>query len=112
MKKVVCDFITDVKTGKTCENIAEIELTYTFQNDTYSVDLCGTCGKVLTSNARKVAPPAGSVTRQRGKAAGLPMGAIRSWAQANGFEVSPRGRVKEEIVSAWRNATSADAPSD
>lgn len=33
---------------------------------------------------------------------GLPLAEIRAWAQANGFEVSDRGRVSAEIVRAWK----------
>lgn len=35
---------------------------------------------------------------------GLPLGEIRAWAQANGYEVSDRGRVSAEVVRAWKAA--------
>lgn len=30
--------------------------------------------------------------------------AVRAWAESNGFEVSPRGRIKAEILEAYRAA--------
>ncbi len=35
--------------------------------------------------------------------------AVRAWAQANGVEVSEKGRVPESIVQKWRQATAAAA---
>jgi hypothetical protein len=31
--------------------------------------------------------------------------AVRVWAEANGVEVSPRGRIKGEVVDMWRSAS-------
>jgi hypothetical protein len=36
---------------------------------------------------------------------------VRAWAQANGVEVSEKGRIPEAIVQKWRQATAAPAAS-
>jgi len=49
--------------------------------------------------------------RQRGAAApakpafaGVDPAAVRAWAKGNGFEVSPRGRIKADVIEAFRAA--------
>ena len=49
---------------------------------------------------------AGNVTplRRTAKNADIDTQAVRSWAESNGYEVSARGRIKTEIVDAFRAA--------
>lgn len=50
-------------------------------------------------------PSQASGRRRRGRAVGGPTPAeIRAWARANGMEVSERGRVSEEVRSAYAAA--------
>ena len=37
---------------------------------------------------------------------------LRAWARASGFDVSDRGRLKPEILQAWRDARPAEDPPD
>ena len=43
---------------------------------------------------------------EAGKSAfnGVDTGAVRAWAAANGIAVSPRGRIKDEVIEAYRAA--------
>jgi hypothetical protein len=67
----------------------------------YEIDLSAANAKALRKDmkayigkARTIAPPA-----PRQEAA-----AIRQWAQANGYEVSARGRLHRDVIEAYRNA--------
>jgi len=40
----------------------------------------------------------------KAKSDGTPLGAIRSWAAANGYNVSDRGRISAEVRSAYAKA--------
>jgi len=40
----------------------------------------------------------------KSKSDGTPLGAIRSWAAANGYTVSDRGRISAEVRSAYAKA--------
>ena len=53
------------------------------------------------SKARKV-----SGRRSSGRKAGSPIDntAVRAWAEANGIEVSKRGRISQDVVSQFRAA--------
>jgi hypothetical protein len=35
---------------------------------------------------------------------GIDTAAVRAWAAANGLAVSPRGRIKDEVIQAYRAA--------
>jgi hypothetical protein len=35
---------------------------------------------------------------------GVDTAAVRAWAAANGLTVSPRGRIKDEVLQAYRDA--------
>lgn len=37
---------------------------------------------------------------------------VRAWAQANGVEVGEKGRIPEQVVQRWREATSAPGPAE
>lgn len=95
----------DVDGGK-----ADRTLTFGFDGASYEIDLsrknATAFEKVLkpyVEAARKVGR--GSARRPR-KAAGpvRDLGAIRSWARANGHEVSDRGRVPAAIIEAYEAA--------
>ena len=47
-----------------------------------------------------------TATGEAGKPAfdGVDSAAVRAWAAANGLTVSPRGRIKEEVLQAYRDA--------
>jgi amphi-Trp domain-containing protein len=48
---------------------------------------------------RKTAAPTGKAAFN-----GVDTAAVRAWAAANGFTVSPRGRIREEVIEAYRAA--------
>jgi hypothetical protein len=57
---------------------------------------------------RKTSSGGGSATRRRSSSAtpakGGDTSAIRAWAEANGYEVNSRGRIKADIVKAYEAA--------
>ena len=74
----------------------------------YAIDLSDDNAKKLrgaldgyVSKARKV-----SGRRSSGRKAGSPIDntAVRAWAEANGIEVSKRGRISQDVVSQFRAA--------
>ncbi|MFP5348188.1 MAG: histone-like nucleoid-structuring protein Lsr2 [Actinomycetes bacterium] len=48
-----------------------------------------------------------SARKSAGKRASLDMGAVRTWARENGYEVSDRGRVPNAVVSAYQESGAA-----
>lgn len=69
----------------------------------YEIDLSTTNAKQLRSElrayvrqARATAPPAQPAPRR-------PAAAIRQWAQQNGYDVSTRGRIRQDIIEAYDN---------
>jgi hypothetical protein len=83
----------------------------------YEIDLSSTHAEQLrealapySSAARKVAAKAGTRSTSRaGQGKSGETAAIRAWAQANGYEVSDRGRIHQKIQDAYRAAQKTDA---
>lgn len=87
---------------------------FSFDGTTYSIDLSDknaaafekAIGKYtqaatkLSRAGRNSATP----TRRGKKNDDLDLSAVRAWAESNGYEVSSRGRVKGEIIDAFREA--------
>ncbi len=98
---------------------AEETLTFGLDGTTYEIDL----NKTHADELREVLAPYVSVGRKvigsvghsrRGAAASAPRPsagaevdpkAVRAWAAENGVEVSPRGRIKADIVEKYRAAS-------
>jgi|tagenome__1003787_1003787.scaffolds.fasta_scaffold20412895_2 hypothetical protein len=58
-----------------------------------------------TSGGRRTAAPAEKPKREAKPAfTGFDPAAVRAWAASNGFTVSPRGRIKGEVLEAFRAA--------
>lgn len=80
---------------------AQETVTFGLDGRHYEIDLSADNAKQLRSDlktyvhkARATVPPA----RQRQAAA------IRQWAQENGYEVSARGRIRQDILEAYNKA--------
>ena len=92
------------------------EVTFSYQGRSYSIDLGkknqAAFEKVLkpyVDAARKTPGRPGSSTQKGGRRKAtattkLDLAAIRTWAAANGHEVSTRGRVSNAIIEAYNNA--------
>jgi len=94
---------------------AERTVDFSWEGKSYSIDLSRKNIAALQKSlqpyleaARKTGPSgAGRGRRGRSAAPGRPgrrngdMSAVRAWARANGYEVSDRGRIGAEIVSAF-----------
>lgn len=86
--------------------------TFSLDGVTYEIDLSESnfqrladgLGPFITA-ARKTKGQGGrSSTKQQATREDLSR--IRSWANSNGYQVAPRGRVRQEIVEAYRAAQS------
>lgn len=80
---------------------------FSFEGTSYEVDL-SEANKAKLAQALEPYLEAGRKvqgSRRRGRKSSTPGGvdpaAVRRWAEANGKEVSPRGRVPREIIAAY-----------
>ena len=106
--KVTETYVDDLD-GSEGENITTVS--FAFQGSTYSIDLSEKNLKKLT---KALEPYISAGTKQRGTSSskrtaakssgGVDTAAIREWAEANGYAVSPRGRIKAEVIEAHRAA--------
>ena len=92
------------------------EVTFSYQGRSYSIDLGkknqAAFEKVLkpyVDAAQKTSSRSGSPAQKGGRrrataASKLDLAAIRAWANANGHEVSSRGRVSNVVIEAYNNA--------
>jgi hypothetical protein len=101
--KVVVLLEDDVDGGEAAETVE-----FGLDGTTYAIDLSEQNAKKLretldgyVSKARKV-----SVRRSTGRktSSGIDIHAVRAWAEANGIEVSKRGRISRDIVSQFKAA--------
>jgi hypothetical protein len=94
-------------------------LQYTVDGQEYEIDLSkDNAGKFRTllepyiEKSRKVerqfmSPPRATTTRRRSSGSGRDdIAEVRTWATAQGIEISPRGRIKKEILDQYDAAHS------
>ena len=91
---------------------ASVSIDFSFEGVNYTIDLTEEHAKEMretfakyTEVAQKSRRRGGS--RRSGGGSGLSrekLQAIREWATNNGYKVAPRGRIKQEIISAYEAA--------
>lgn len=104
MKKTVVTLIDDLD-GSELPAGAKAT-TFAIDGVEYSIDLSDKNKAKLTSTLAPFIEKATKVTgRGRGRASSgsgrSDLAAVRAWAQENGYDVSPRGRVAREIIAAY-----------
>jgi nucleoid-associated protein Lsr2 len=87
---------------------------FAYDGTSYSIDLSDknaaafdkAVSKYIEAGTKLGRAGRGSVTpmRRSAKNTDIDTQAVRSWAEANGYEISARGRIKGEIVEAFREA--------
>lgn len=117
MAQKVVTLLTDDITGKEIPAGEGETFEFAFQGYTYTIDLDAKNAKKFRESmahyidhARRtgrsnVVPLRRSGEGRRG-ASDVDPGAVRVWAEENGYEVSPRGRIKAEILEAYKAAQS------
>jgi hypothetical protein len=110
-QQIVSTLIDDI-TGKEIPAGQGESIQFSYQGAVYQIDLDKkNAGKfhaamdLYVSHAQKLGR-AGNLTplRRTAKNTDIDAQAVRSWAESNGYEISARGRIKAEIVDAFRAA--------
>ena len=111
-KKVSVETIDDLDGNST----ADTTINYSFDGNFYEIDLSSKNAELFRKDlrnwidhSRAVQAPAGRRSNRRMSGAGEDFGAIREWAAAEGIKVSPRGRIKSEIVAQYHNRKSVSS---
>jgi len=107
---MVCDFHTD-------ETPAEGQVEFAVGTTSYSLDLCKQhlteVSKILADLTNRVPQDQQRPTRSPGvgrQRSGRVSGpsysalAVRKWAEANGIEVAPQGRISADVLAKFREA--------
>ncbi|MFG1952421.1 histone-like nucleoid-structuring protein Lsr2 [Micromonospora sp. NPDC048830] len=55
-------------------------------------------------------PPTTTLARPAGAKSEVDAAAVRTWAAENGYQVKPIGRIPNDVVDAWREATIGTTP--
>ncbi|MFI5436743.1 Lsr2 family protein [Rhodococcus baikonurensis] len=115
MAEIVIRQLIDDFDGKPIDTGLGHEVTFSYQGADYRIDLRPTnADKIEAAFAPhiKVAEKVSSANKSRPKTSGTnaasgsgrsveQLKAIREWAGKNGFDVSPRGRIKAEVIDAF-----------
>jgi hypothetical protein len=109
---MTCDLDHD---GEATEAARSVKFVY--ESKEYEIDLCDEHGEEYDSwmgdyvnHARRPRPDNGALAAPRRRQAQAPRNGkldlkeIRTWAQANGYSVSDRGRVPTTVVEAFEKA--------
>ncbi|OFL64933.1 MULTISPECIES: Lsr2 family protein [unclassified Brevibacterium] len=111
-KKIIEQLVDDVD-GTVLEPGKGETVTFSIDYRSYEIDLTNAHAQELrdaldtyVNAARKISPNrAPRARRKQGSAShqrsGYPLAEIRTWAQKNGFEVSDRGRVSNDVIDAY-----------
>jgi hypothetical protein len=108
-QKVQVILVDDLDGGE-----AEESVSFSLDGVTYEIDLSSANAEALrdaiapwVGHARRISGRAGrgrASGRGRAAAAKADLGDVRAWARDNGFQVSDRGRVSAEVMSAYDGA--------
>ncbi|WP_370616457.1 histone-like nucleoid-structuring protein Lsr2 [Mumia sp. Pv 4-285] len=109
-QKIQVILVDDIDGGE-----AEETISFALDGVSYEIDLSAKNAKKLrdavapyVAEARKARGgrrrAAGTAPRRRGSSTGASAADVREWARENGYEVSERGRVSEEVRSAYEAA--------
>ena len=111
-QQVVTKLVDDI-TGKEIPDGEGETIQFAFNGVTYEIDLDAKNAKKFTDaisfyidHGRRLGKAGAPARRSTSRAASTEVdtNAVRAWAAENGYEVSPRGRIKNEIVEAYRAA--------
>jgi hypothetical protein len=113
-QQVVTKLVDDI-TGKEIPDGEGETIQFAFNGVSYEIDLDTKNAKKFTDaitfyidHGRRLGKVATSAPARRGgsrtSAAEVDNNAVRAWAAENGYDVSPRGRIKGEIIEAYRAA--------
>lgn len=116
-KKVVTvtEFFDDFDGEKIDDGLAE-SIEFTVEGSTYRMDLRPKNAEKFRKDLEKWTAAAEKVSARRGRPKGASvgaagakrskeeMGAIRTWAAQNGYDVSARGRIASEVMEAYEAA--------
>jgi hypothetical protein len=108
-QKVQVILVDDLDGGE-----AEESVTFSLDGVTYEIDLSSANAEALreavapwVGHARRVSGGRGrgrGPGRPRAAAAKADLGEVRQWARENGYQVSDRGRVSAEVMTAYDSA--------
>lgn len=105
-QRIITELIDDIDGSEATETVR-----FGLENHTFEIDLSGVNAQNLRdslqpylTNARRVSGKGPRTSTSANKA--VDSKAVRSWAQANGVAVNPRGRIKEDVVRQYEAATS------
>ncbi len=110
-QQIVSTLVDDI-TGKDIPAGHGESIQFTYQGSVYQIDLdtknatkYHATMELYVSHAQKVGRSA-TVTplRRAAKNTDIDTQAVRSWAESNGYAISTRGRIKADIVEAFRTA--------
>jgi hypothetical protein len=100
------ELIDDIDGSEATETVR-----FGLENHTFEIDLSGANAQNLRdslqpylTNARRVSAKASRATASA--STGVDNKAVRSWAEANGVPVNPRGRIREDVLRQYEAATS------
>lgn len=93
--------VTDAEKAKAAVEALEAQLT---DARTEQRRAATALSNALTHLTGPATTPAPAQTTSASKKSGLPLQAIRDWANANGHSVSDRGRVADTVIKAWEAA--------
>jgi hypothetical protein len=111
----VVTLLTDDITGKDIPDGEGETLEFAFQGYAYSIDLDAKNAKKFRDaitfyidrgrrTGRSQVVPLRRTGESRHGTADVEPAEVRAWAEANGYEVSARGRIKSEIIDAYKAA--------
>ena len=111
-QQVVTKLVDDI-TGKEIPDGEGETIQFAFNGVSYEIDLDAKNAKKFTDaitfyidHGRRLGRTGAPARRgtSRTASAELDTNAVRAWAADNGYEVSPRGRIRNEVVEAYRAA--------
>jgi hypothetical protein len=120
LKKQVLEISCDVCGRDLDDSSVSSERAFTIDGVPYQIDLCSDHAAEFSSaiapfvaNGRRISRPRqAKATGSRSPRQAGDLKSVRTWAAANGFEVSERGRLPGQVIAAYNSANGTDEAAD
>ena len=101
-KKVSVDLVDDIDGTPAAESIA-----FSLDGTSYEIDLSEKNATTMRTSMTQWIQKARRTGRSRRSRKTTNLADIRTWAQANGYKVSARGRIAQPVVDAFQQSQNA-----
>lgn len=99
-RTITTEVVTDDLTGEELSKDDHVSLTFSFEGDTFHLDLSKANAKTFKDFLKPYTKNPSRSARSK-SATKKDLGPVRTWADENGYELNPKGRIPKAVLEAY-----------